>query len=67
VWVTSDPNDPEVRCARPAKYEYQKKVTPPGKLPHIERFTMCGKHASQKNRDVATRMGYTIKETGLEA
>lgn len=63
VWVTSEPEDSEQRrCMRPAKWVYLKKVSPSGRLPHVETYTMCGKHASEPNRERAKAMGYTVRE-----
>lgn len=63
VWVMEgDDETPDHRCNRPARWEYMKKVSPPGKLPYVERYTMCGKHASEKNRAVVAKRGYTIRE-----
>lgn len=62
VWVVSEPNEEERRCMRPAKWLYLQKVQRPNKLPSIEKYTMCGKHANARNRERALEMGYTVKE-----
>lgn len=63
VWMVSDSDaapDEERRCMRPAKWMYIKKRTAAHKLPWVERYTMCGKHASEANRERAHQMGYVV-------
>jgi len=62
VWVVSEPKEEERRCMRPAKWLYEQRVQRPNKLPSVERYTMCGKHASPRNRERAQAMGYQVRE-----
>ena len=65
LWVVTveqeDGTRIERRCDRPARWEYIKKVSTANRLPSVERYTMCGKHASEKNRQVASDRGYTVR------
>jgi hypothetical protein len=67
VWVISEATDEEARCAFKAKWEYSIKRDTPGKLPTVERYTMCGKHGTAKNRAKAEFLGYIVREITYEA
>ena len=62
VWMVNESDEDARRCMKQAKWTYLKKITAPNKLPSVETYTMCGLHASEKNRSQAQRMGYTVRE-----